>query len=352
MTSPAHVFPHEALPISAQTPSRLLVSSACGVQILLKTTADLVDCLPCPLIPLPDDSAVARQVFFEFSQTRSADGRPVFAVAQDGCPVFASGDVAIAAHALESRVHLQIAARTDRAVFVHAGVLEWRGRALVIPGPSHSGKSTLVAALVAAGAAYYSDEYAVIGLDGRVQAFPRLLRLRPDVAATSSPAPISRPAASHPLPPLPLGWVLNLRYSPAGVWNPKPLSPGRALLALLENTVAVRRQSELTLRTLRLAVEPALGWQSERGEAAATAHELLRLVDQSLSGEAALLSGLTREGMFPPATPVAGQNAFEPCLPRIGKSSAAIEVQPTKQPARITESETASGSDPVKKETL
>ena len=45
---------------------------------------------------------------------------------------------------------------------------------------------------------------------------------------------------------------MNLRYRPNRVWDPKELTPGQSLLALLENSVAVRRQSELTLRTLRL----------------------------------------------------------------------------------------------------
>ena len=41
-------------------------------------------------------------------------------------------------------------------------IVTWgRGRAIVIPGRTFSGKSTLVAELVRAGATYYSDEYAV-----------------------------------------------------------------------------------------------------------------------------------------------------------------------------------------------
>jgi hypothetical protein len=72
---------------------------------------------------------------------------------------------------------------------------------------------------------------------------------------------------------------MNLRYRHDGVWNPKELTPGQTLLALLENTVAVRRQSELTLRTLGLAVQSAVGLQSERGEAGNAAQEIIRLMD-------------------------------------------------------------------------
>ena len=62
---------------------------------------------------------------------------------------------------LESDLQVYIAERARTRLFVHAGVVGWRGRAIVIPGSSYSGKSTLIAALVGAGAVYYSDEYAV-----------------------------------------------------------------------------------------------------------------------------------------------------------------------------------------------
>src|ERR1051326_6942658 len=69
---------------------------------------------------------------------------------------------------LESDLQLHVAEMARRCLFVHAGVVGWGGRALVIPGRSFSGKSTLVAALVRAGATYYSDEYAVFDAQGRV----------------------------------------------------------------------------------------------------------------------------------------------------------------------------------------
>src|SRR5215213_192989 len=58
---------------------------------------------------------------------------------------------------LDLKFHFAEAAR--RKVFVHAGVVGWQGRAVVIPGRCFTGKTTLVAELVRAGATYYSDEY-------------------------------------------------------------------------------------------------------------------------------------------------------------------------------------------------
>src|SRR5882724_8587214 len=78
----------------------------------------------------------------------------------------------------ESHVQLTVAEYAPRRVFVHAGVAGWQGRAIVIPGMSFSGKSTLVAELLRAGATYYSDEYAVIDERGRVHPYTRDLRIR------------------------------------------------------------------------------------------------------------------------------------------------------------------------------
>jgi hypothetical protein len=80
--------------------------------------------------------------------------------------------------ALESHRHLYVGECASNRVFVHAGVVGWRGRAILLPGASRSGKSTLVAALLRAGARYYSDEYAVLDPLGLVHPFARPLSIR------------------------------------------------------------------------------------------------------------------------------------------------------------------------------
>jgi hypothetical protein len=47
-------------------------------------------------------------------------------------------------------------------VLLHAGAVEWAGHAVLFPAPMESGKTTLVAGMVRAGARYLSDEAAVI----------------------------------------------------------------------------------------------------------------------------------------------------------------------------------------------
>ena len=143
---------------------------------------------------------------------------------------------------LESDLQLYIAERARRRLFVHAGVVGWHGQAIVIPGQSMSGKTSLVAALVRAGATYYSDEYAVLDARGRVHPYPTPLsiRERPDARAKKCPPEAlgGRPGVG----PLPVGSVSVTKYRQGARWRPRQLPPGRALLELLAHTVPVLRR--------------------------------------------------------------------------------------------------------------
>ena len=92
-------------------------------------------------------------------------------------------DTDVVLEALERDLQLYVAEQARRRVFVHAGVVGWRGRAIVIPGCTMSGKTTLVKALVEAGATYYSDEYAVLDERGRMHPYLKPLSVREDGAA-------------------------------------------------------------------------------------------------------------------------------------------------------------------------
>src|SRR5207249_2434643 len=103
----------------------------------------------------------------------------------------------------ESDSRLFIGEMTTQKVFLHAGVVGWRGRAIVIPGRSWSGKTTLVAALVRAGATYFSDEYAVLDRQGRVHPYPKPLSVRDRKTAKQRNYPVEKlggVAATKPLP--------------------------------------------------------------------------------------------------------------------------------------------------------
>ena len=63
-------------------------------------------------------------------------------------------------------------------MLVHAGAVEWDGHAALFPAPMESGKTTLVAGLVRAGARYLSDEAAAIDPETLlVHPFPKSLTI-------------------------------------------------------------------------------------------------------------------------------------------------------------------------------
>src|SRR5215470_1069109 len=86
---------------------------------------------------------------------------------------------------LELDLELYIGDHARRRTFVHAGVVGWNGQAIVIPGRSFSGKSSLVKALVKAGADYCSDEFAVLDERGRVHPYPTPLAIRQDAGSVA-----------------------------------------------------------------------------------------------------------------------------------------------------------------------
>jgi hypothetical protein len=178
---------------------------------------------------------------------------------------------------LEYDLEIYVAERAPHYVFVHAGVVAWHGRAIVIPGRSTSGKSTLVAALSWAGASYYSDEFALLDPSGRVHAYPRPLRLRP--TAPSIPVPDEHQiSGSVARAPLPVGLVVVTKFVAGATWQPRPLSTGQAILALMANSMSARRQPHVVLATLRHALAGASAIGGPRGEAGDTAAQVLAMV--------------------------------------------------------------------------
>jgi hypothetical protein len=178
----------------------------------------------------------------------------------------------------ETYLTLHVAERARRRIFVHAGVVGWRGQAIVMPARSFGGKTTLVAALVRAGASYYSDEFAVLDADGQVHPYPRALSVRGEGGERRKYSPEAFGGRSGARP-LPVGLVLVTAYQHQARWQPRLLSPGQAVLALLENTVPARSRSTEALTVLERAVTHGTALKGRRGEAEQTAAAVLRRLD-------------------------------------------------------------------------
>lgn len=195
----------------------------------------------------------------------------------DGRPLVRSTEPGDIADAFEDDLKWLVAERSPRKVFLRAGVVGWRDRAIVIAGGPQAGKSTLVRALVGCGASYFSEEYAV--LDGNVvEPYPaRLPSCMPSGSSVSYL--LDEMTDARPLKPLPVGIVLFAPYQPGAVFKPKMVSRGKFLLSMFKHAVAAQRNPEQVLRALETVSRRCNALEGVRGDAQAAASYLLeRLV--------------------------------------------------------------------------
>ena len=193
----------------------------------------------------------------------------------DSCRVAERAQLADILALLESALHFHIAVASRTRLFVHAGVVGWRGGAIVLPGRTHAGKSSLVAALLRAGATYYSDEYAVLDDDGFVHPFARALGMRDETGRTHRVDPRTIGAVGEM--PLPVTRVVATRHVNDATWYAASMSPGETVLALLDNTLAARSRSADALRILAAVARRAPGIRGVRGDATAAVEQILTI---------------------------------------------------------------------------
>jgi hypothetical protein len=203
---------------------------------------------------------------------------------KDGEVVLDDWRLDVALVVFQRELRLFVALEAPGLVFVHAGVVAHRGHAIVIPGKTYAGKSSLVAALVRAGAVYYSDEYAPLDEHGLVHPFAKPLSLRKGGGQIDHEvASLGGVAGAVPVP---VGMVVAATYRPGAEWLPAQLSAGEAVLALLGDTLAAQTRPADSLRALTAATNGALVLQGERGEAADIAPVLLAALEDALTERA------------------------------------------------------------------
>jgi len=265
--------------LGPETSAAVFSVLAYGARIEFRLPAALLAELPSPIVPGAEiDSGGPADAVLSVRLNHTAEGGPLFEITENGVVLSTESSLQGAAEAVESWAQLTVATLAKALVFVHAGVVGWRNRAIVIPGRSLSGKTTLVLALVEAGAEYYSDEYAIFDSEGRVHPYWRLPRLKTAPRQDVSSHDLSRVLSGPPPSPIPLGWVLISRYEAGSVWRPRRLSCGETLLGLLDNTVPLRSRPEESVKSLAKAMTNAQGFEGLRGEAASFARQALALL--------------------------------------------------------------------------
>jgi hypothetical protein len=239
---------------------------------------------------LPPDSKPCAIESADESFGLVSDGDGAYVFTRGDSPVAKNIDLEFGLMMIETQIRIYLGQEAPNRIFVHAGVVAAGNRAIVLPGRSFAGKTTLVAAFVRAGATYFSDEFAVLDEHGLVHPYLTRLSIREGAEALRAPGPAGpRPGSSEVRThvhvsqlggvsgdtALPVGAIVVTNYRPGAAWEPRELSPGRAALALLYNTVAALTRHEEALTVLSRATSGALLLEGERGEPEPVVEEVL-----------------------------------------------------------------------------
>lgn len=162
---------------------------------------------------------------------------------------------------------------------IHAAVVEKSGKALILPAPPGSGKSTLCAGLIHRGWRLLSDELALIDpASGQLTPLPRPVSLKNEsieVIRRFAPAAVFNPAVhdttkgtvAHARPPAASvrradeparpGWVVLPRFSSGAQTRLTPLPKARALMQLADNAFNYGLYGDRGFETLANLIENA-----------------------------------------------------------------------------------------------
>ncbi len=161
---------------------------------------------------------------------------------------------------------------------VSAGVVAHQGRAIVLPGRTMVGKSVLVAALLRAGALYYTDDWAVIDRDGRAHPYPGLLNIRGEgrVSAESLGAGVGDT-------PIPVGLIARIVFKAGSRWDPQPRTAAEGAMMLIGHAYGMDDPAA-AMKIARATVADARVIEGERDDADGAAAALLELAGQGSAG--------------------------------------------------------------------
>jgi hypothetical protein len=242
--------------------------------VRMRVTADTPEVLERVPALLPPDAQTCPPSTAEVSIAVLGRAGGPYDFLMNGSPVTKGIDLDFALILLEAQLRIHVGLRAPNRIFVHAGVVAHEGRGIVMPGLSLAGKTTLVLALVRAGAVYYSDEFAVLDEQGLVHPYAKPVSVR-EQDQIQNDHDIERFGGIAGAEPLEVSAVVFTQYRPGAEWNPAELSPGRGALSMLASTLAALKRSEEAMRTIKLAVDGAVLLEGDRGEASEMAQDLL-----------------------------------------------------------------------------
>jgi hypothetical protein len=181
-----------------------------------------------------------------------------------------------------SEVRRTIAEFAVGRVFIHSGVVSWKGKAIIIPSKSLGGKTSLTAALIKRGALYYSDEYAILDEEGFVYPFPKTLSVREtDDHRRQIERSVEEIGGKAATEKAPVGMFLLTRYQTNARWNPKILTPAKGILEIINHTVPIRTNPGYVLQVLQRAAGSALVVKTNRDDVSKSADRILDFFEKN-----------------------------------------------------------------------
>jgi hypothetical protein len=261
-----------------------MVIESYGVRVKLQATSDelLKDAEQTARKALLDRLKIIETSDAEHSFGFASDDSGAIYLFQNGEEMSFGTDRRLFFKFFNSMLRIVVAEHAVDCVFIHAGVVAWGGKAIVIPANSFQGKTTLVAELIKNGADYYSDEYAVLDEEGRVHPFPRDLSVR-DNQFREKDIPVAELGGRTGVEPIPVGAVLLTEYAKNGVWNPQRLTVGQGIMEIIPHTIPRNFNTEFSLKVLNTAVTDAIILKSPRGDAGEFAINFLSFFDNLIN---------------------------------------------------------------------
>ena len=186
--------------------------------VRLRVTADTPEVIERIPAMLPPDARPCSPSTVDESFGVLADDGGSYRFERGDSLVSGGLELEVALRLLENQLRTYIGLHAPSRIFVRAGVVASEGRAIVIPGLSMAGKTTLVLELVRGGADYYSDEFAVLDERGLVHPYPTT----PSVREPAQPnhVDVQRLNRGQGDGPLTIGAVVLTAYRPARSGGP------------------------------------------------------------------------------------------------------------------------------------
>ncbi len=246
--------------------------SADSVEIISKAKIEIGNNLPFNPTEINFEDSVHR--FEIISKTGE------FFIKKNGEVIIESKNLDKTLQFLEKRVFILIAEFAESRVFIHAGAVSYKNKGIIFPANSYQGKSTLTSELVKAGAVYYSDDCAVLDENAMLHPFAKKISLRGiEDKYIQTDFPVEHFGGKAGIEPVEVKLIVLTEFVENSKWSPEFLSPGNAIMQILQHTVPIQFNPKFTLEVLHKLINRAIIAKSKRGEAKKLTDSILNILE-------------------------------------------------------------------------